>query len=187
MAAGSEVAFRQFFELYRRRLFSYLFRITNSRELAEDAMQEIFLKLWDKRELFLEIENLNAYLHRMAHNFAYHGFRRIAKEALVLDHLRAGSDKLVAEPEDRLVSKEVQLYIQSLVDQLTPQQRRVFLLSREGGLKQEEIAQRLGISLFAVKKHMVDALRFLRNEISGEYGSLAIALFVLFDLKYPGG
>jgi RNA polymerase sigma-70 factor (ECF subfamily) len=60
------------------------------------------------------------------------------------------------------------------------------LLSREGGLKQEEIAQRLGISLSAVKKHMVDALRFLREEISGKYGSLAIALFVLFDLKFPG-
>jgi RNA polymerase sigma-70 factor (ECF subfamily) len=163
-----------------------LFRITDSRELAEDAMQEIFLKLWNRRELFHEIENLNAYLHRMAHNFAYHGFRRMAKEALVLDHLRAGSEKVGVEPEDRLISKEVQGYIHSLVDQLTPQQRRVFLLSREGGLKQEEIAQRLGISLSAVKKHMVDALRFLREEISGKYGSLAIALFVLFDLKFPG-
>lgn len=180
VADGSETAFRTLFNLYRRRLYSYVFKITESRETAEDAVQDIFLKLWDRRHTLPGIENISAYLHRMAYNFAYHGFRQLAKESLLLDHLRSQSPHSTYNPVDTVVSREVKVYIQTVVDRLTPQQRKVFLLSREGGLKQEEIARRLGISIFAVKKHMVDALRFLRDEISQQYGPQAIAVIVVF-------
>lgn len=86
------------------------------------------------------------------------------------------------EASGELISKEVQQYIRNLVDRLTPQQRRVFLLAREGGLKQEEIAKLLGISVFVVKKHMVNALKFMREEIGKTYGPQAVAVFVIFGM-----
>ena len=150
--------------------------------MAEDAIQEIFLKLWSVRGTLPAIGNINAYLHRMAHNYAYHGFRRLAKETLLLDHLRKQEDGNTCNPVQELLSKEAAAYIQLLVDQLTPQQRKVFLLSREGGLKQEEIASRLNISISTVKKHMVDALAFLREEIRQNYSLYATALFVIHQL-----
>ena len=182
IASGSEAAFRELFQAYRRKLFSYIFKITASREVAEDTVQDIFLKLWSVRETLPAIGNINAYLHRMAHNYAYHGFRRLAKEALLLDHLRKQEDGDIANPVQELLSKEAAAYVQLLVDRLTPQQRKVFLLSREGGLKQEEIADRLNISISTVKKHMVDALAFLREEIRQSYSLYATALFVIHQL-----
>ncbi len=182
IASGSEAAFRELFQAYRRKLFSYIFKITGSREIAEDTVQDIFLKLWSVREALPAIGNINAYLHRMAHNYAYHGFRRLAKETLLLDHLSRQEQGDTHSPVQELLSKEVVAYIQLLVDRLTPQQRKVFLLSREEGLKQEEIAGRLNISISTVKKHMVDALAFLREEIRQNYSLYAIAVFVIWQL-----
>src|SRR5262249_27736664 len=88
IAAGSEAAFRELFQAYRKKLFTYVYKIIESREVAEDAVQEIFLKLWSIRETLPAINNINAYLHRMAHNYAYHGFRQLAKEELMLDYLK---------------------------------------------------------------------------------------------------
>lgn len=182
IAAGNELAFRELFQAYRKKLFSYIFKITASGEIAEDTIQDIFLKLWSVRETLPAIGNINAYLHRMAHNYAYHGFRRLAKETLLLDHLRKQENSNTCNPAQELLSKEVAAYIQVLVDRLTPQQRKVFLLSREGGLKQEEIASRLNVSISTVKKHMVDALSFLREEIRQNYSLYAVALFVIYRL-----
>lgn len=181
IAVGNESAFRELFLIYRRKLFTYVYKITESREIADDTVQDIFLHLWSVRETLPRINHINAYLYKMAHNYAYQGFRRLAKEELLLDHLKKQA-YTPNNPAQELVSKEVTAYIQSLVDRLTPQQRNVFLLSREEGLKQEEIADRLNISIFTVKKHMVDALSFLREEIRQNYGSYAIALFVIYQL-----
>ncbi len=182
ISTGSEVAFKELFQAYRRKLFNYLFKITRSREMAEDSIQDIFLKLWAVRESLPAVGNINAYLHRMAHNYAYHGFRRLAKETLLLNQLRVQEDCDTTSPARELLSKEVATYIQSLVDRLTPQQRKVFLLSREEGLKQAEIANRLNVSISTVKKHMVDALSFLREEIRQNYSLYAPALFVIYQL-----
>lgn len=182
IASGSEPAFRELFQAYRKKLFSYVFKITTSKEIAEDAIQDIFLKLWSARETLPTIGNINAYLHRMAHNYAYQGFRRLAKETLLLDYLRQQGDSDTSTPVQDLLSKEVTDYIRGLVDRLTPQQRRVFLLSREEGLKQEEIARRLNVSIFTVKKHMVDALAFLREDIRQNYSLYAGAVIVIHQL-----
>jgi RNA polymerase sigma-70 factor (ECF subfamily) len=179
IAEGDEMAFRQLFNAYRKQIFSYVLKITDSREMAEDALQEIFLTIWSRRDKLSGITNVNAYLHRMAHNHAYHAFRRIAREMLVLDQLKH-PDLDPWDPNTALISKEVKMQIQNLVERLTPRQREVFLLSREDGLKHEEIASRLGLTRETVKKHMVDALRFLREELGQSYGSLAVAIFVLY-------
>lgn len=184
VAEGNEQAFQLFYDTYRRRLFTYVYKITESIEISEDTIQEIFLTIWMNRHTLTGIENINAYLYRMAHNRAYKGFQRLAKESLVLAQLKNEQvDSVGAAGELQLVSKEVMAYIQSLVDQLTPQQRKVFLLSRENGLKHEEIAEQLGVAQSTVKKHMVEALRFLREEIGKNYGSHAVAIFVIYQLS----
>lgn len=182
VAEGNENAFRQLFNAYRKKLYSYVLKVTRSPEMAEDAVQEIFLKVWDKREKLSAVDNINAYLHRMAHNYSYDGFKQVAKEALVLSNLRNAFEPDYRNPADELISKEVKVYIQGIVDRLTPQQRQVYLLSREGGLKHSEIAERMNISVLTVKKHIGDALHFLRTEIGEGYGSQAIALYVIYQL-----
>ena len=182
VSEGNEDAFRQLFNSYRAKLYTYIFKITESKETSEDVVHDVFLKIWTQREKLPEINNLNAYLYKMAHNQAFNGLRRKAKEILVMTELGKGSGTSIQEPEQSLVRKEIRKFIDEAVNNLTPQQKEVFQMSRELGLKQEEIAQRLGISILTVKKHLTDALNSLRKEIAQAYGSYSIALFVIWGL-----
>jgi len=187
VATGSERAFATLFNAYRKKLYTNIFRLTESRETAEDTVHEVFLKVWLHRSSLASVDNFGAYLQRMARNVAVSGFRRMAKETLILSELRKeeGSHFRIeqpAQPEHQLMSKEVHIFIRQAVDKLTPQQKAVYLLSRDGGLKTDEIAQQLGISPNTAKKHLSDALHYLRRLLNDAYGPYAIALFVFFDV-----
>jgi FixJ family two-component response regulator len=81
-----------------------------------------------------------------------------------------------------LVRKQVRELIHEAVGKLTPQQKAVFKMSREEGLKQEDIARQLNISIFTVKKHLTDALNYLRKEITDSYGSQAITICIMYGI-----
>ena len=182
VSKGDELAFRQIFNTYHGKLYSYIIKITDSRETAEDTVNDVFLKLWLNKEKLLEIENLNAYLYRMAHNHAYNGLRRMAKQILIISELEKTAGHEYSGPDDKLLRKELREMIHAAIGKLTPQQRAVYKMSREESLKQEDIARQLNISIFTVKKHLTDALNCLRKEISDSYGSLAVAYFAIHHL-----
>jgi RNA polymerase sigma-70 factor (ECF subfamily) len=184
LSVGSEEAFRTLFKAYRDKLYTYILKLSGSVETAEDIVHDVFLKLWVRRERLTEIENLNNYLYRMAHNQALTVFRRMAKETLILAEIQKGQGLETGfEGEDQITHREVLAFIRQAVDQLTPQQKQVFLMSREQGLKLGEIARRLDISERTVKNHISKALRFLREEIGGSFGANAIILYVIFNLS----
>ncbi|MBX3239917.1 MAG: RNA polymerase sigma-70 factor [Chitinophagaceae bacterium] len=182
LAEGSEEAFTAIFLRYRGKLYHYIFTITASREMAEDTVHDVFLKIWNNREKMAGIENMNAYLFRVCHNQAISGLRRMAKEALILSELRQETTPFLPDA-DPVSQKEIRAYIQQAVNKLSPQQRQVFLLSRQEGLKHNQIAEQLGISINTVKTHMGQALRFLRDEIGQQYGLQSTAIWVIYHLS----
>jgi RNA polymerase sigma-70 factor (family 1) len=184
IAEGNGEAFRIMFLHYGPMLKSYLLKLSRSRETAEDIVHDVFLEIWKNREGLTEVEQFKPYLFRAVHNRAHRSFERQAKESLILHELRKRQNLAVAfEGEDSITSKEVRNFIRQTVDKLTPQQKKIFLLSRHQGLNHGEIAERLGISIHTVKNHMTDALRFLRNEIDNSYGSYALAIIILHELS----
>lgn len=92
--AGSEAAFSALFRHYRGRLYHYILTLTASREMAEDTVHDVFLKIWNNREPLAGINNMNAYLFRVCHNQAISGLRRMARETLILAERYIGDDKL---------------------------------------------------------------------------------------------
>jgi RNA polymerase sigma-70 factor (family 1) len=184
VSGGDEKAFAILFNTYRPKLYSYIIKITGSEEAAEDCVHDVFLKIWLQKEKLTDIQNLNAYLHRMAHNHALNGLRRMTKQALAIAELEKEKPTENTTPEETAARKEVLQFINDAVNKLTPQQKQVFKLSREAGLKQDEIAAQLGISVLTVKRHLTDALNFLRKEVSKSYGSQAVCLWVVFRLVH---
>ena len=183
VAGGNEDAFRVLFNGYRSRLYTYILKLSRSNEIAEDTVHDVFLKLWENRQNLAHVDNLNAYLYRMAHNKAYTGFKRRAKESLILALLEKEQTGIYeGASDDSISTKEVREFIQQAVNKLTPQQKKVFLLSRQEGLKLDEIATTLQISKNTAKNHLIQALHTLRQEIQINYGSQAIALYVIFNL-----
>jgi RNA polymerase sigma-70 factor (family 1) len=179
--AGDETAFAQLFNLYKNKLYSFIYNLSGSATVAEDVLQETFLKIWRDREQLSGIENINAYLYRMAQNHAINVLRRQSREALLLNEVRRLAPEGV-QGDEWLAAKEVQTALQQAIDQLPPQQRKVYQLGQEQGLTYEQIAQSLSISTSTVRNHMVQALKTIREYIARNYPALLIYTTPLLTL-----
>lgn len=168
VAEGDEIAFTRIFHMYKHKLYSFILQLSGSPAAAKDVLQEVFLKIWHQRTGLPKIENLNAYLFRMAQNQAINGLRRQAREALVTAEIsRQQPDN--ARAEETVFGREVQALLYKALDRLPLQQRKVFELSRNEGLTYEEIAARLDISVSTVRNHMVQSLKNIRAYILASY------------------
>jgi RNA polymerase sigma-70 factor (family 1) len=182
IAAGDEIAFGNLFHAWRDKLYFYILRITNSSETAEDVLQDVFCKLWIKRDDLSEVNNFGAYLFRMAHNHAISGMRRMAQETIILSELRREALSSGLPIDETLLCKQVQEKLKQIVDQLPRQQRLVYTLSREQGLKQEEIALQLDITVSTVQNHMTQALRNIRKQLSHFFPEVAYQIIIAFTI-----
>lgn len=179
--ANSELdAFRRLYEHYLQKVYSYSYFLTRSSEQAEDLTQELFAKIWIKRAELKSIENFDAWLTTLVRNSAYNYLKRNAVEQKALRKIQVSQHLESLSVEDSLINKEYSKIYQEAINQLPPQQKKVFLLSRNEGLKQEEIASNLGISLNTVKNHMKAALFSIRTYMKSYVSSLLFWLLLKF-------
>ena len=151
VAGGDEKAFRLLFGAYHQPLAVHVYRLTGSMELAEEIVQDVFLKIWMSREALAEIQQFAAYLFVVSKHHALNALRKIARERV---RERAWATTALA---DGNAADDQDIYynlIDQAISRLPPQQQKVYLLSRHERLKYREIAERMGISTETVKKYM---------------------------------
>lgn len=181
VAEGNEQAFASLFHAWRDKLYFFLLRITNSPETAEDLVQDVFVKLWLNRSGLSEVTHFSAWLYRVTQNQALSGMRRMALETTILAEMRKEAS-ISGQPIDEAVMyKQLQEKLQQAIDRLSPQQKLVYTLGRIEGLKHEEIAARLNLSLNTVRNHMTEALRNIRLNLGRDYQLIALCCLFLFD------
>jgi len=125
------------------------------------------MKIWLGREKLPEVNCFSAWLNTITRNHIYNALRKLAGEELLLEKLlspQTPADRPDA-PIENMSLKELQEALQNVIATLTPQQKKVFELSRMEGLRHEEIALRLNISRETVKKHVSEALRIVRGQL----------------------
>jgi len=182
VTAGDEGAFGELFHLWRDKLYFFILRITHSSEMAEDILQDVFVKIWTNRATLDSIEHFDAYIYRMSQNQAISGMRRMAKETLILAELRKGPDSSEFVMDDVVIQRELTKKLQSILHKLPAQQRLVYTMTREQGLRQDEIAQRLKISSSTVKNHMTRALFTIRQELMQHYHTPFIYIPIILSI-----
>ena len=152
VAAGNEMAFKQLFLKYHQQLGAHIFRITNSMDLAEEIVQDVFLKIWINRDALSGVHNFKAYLFVISKNHTLNCLRKLSRER---HHLNICEEKymmsLTADSED---SNSYHTILDQAIDRLPPQQQRVYLLSRHERLRYAEVANRMNISHESVKKYL---------------------------------
>ena len=183
IARGDQLAFTQLFDYYRDRIYSIAFRITHSTTIAEEIVQDVFLKIWLRRDRLIEIQNFSAYLFVITRNHVYKALKQIAKNY----ELTAFTDKdqLSADNDSaRLVmEKEYNSLLQKAIDRLPNQQKQVYQYIKENGLKREEAAGLLHLSPETVKYHLAEAMKNIRS-----FCMLHLDMFIGFILcfLFPG-
>jgi RNA polymerase sigma-70 factor (ECF subfamily) len=163
---GDADAFSEIYEVYKDKVFAFAFTLTKSKDIAEDAVQEVFVKLWEKRAQINTELSFNAYVKTIAYRCIIDFFRSMKRDRTLQQQLQSNMEALRDSTEDALIGKELNRLYQQAVEQLTPQQKRIYALSREQQLNYQEIADEIGISRHTVRNHMAEAIRFIRAYIT---------------------
>ncbi|MBX3239778.1 MAG: RNA polymerase sigma-70 factor [Chitinophagaceae bacterium] len=185
VANGDERAYAVLFHIYRPKIYSFIFRISGSVQSAEDVTQDVFAKIWQSRADLVRIKNFNAYIFRIAHNHFLNAIKKMARETLVLQKIENRS-ATVEEASDVLEKKELLGLFHFAVDELPQKQKMVFLLSKEKGMKQEEISQQLNISVVTVKSHMTQAFRAIRKKLKAVYYFVLLPFTIILTCFFAG-
>ncbi len=175
---GDMRAFDALYNKYCKRLHAFVLKFVKREAEADDIIQEVFLKIWEARSKIDVYTILESFLFTIAYNTTMSQLRKKVHETKYREYLKSiqkieTADKIINE----LHFKELNQNVQLLLNQLTPRQKEIFLLSREQGHTHQEIAKKLNISVNTVKNHMIAALSFLKKEISN---SLIINILFVF-------
>ena len=174
---GDMSAFDIIYKKYSRRLYGFIFRYVKQTVDTEEIVQEVFIKIWQSRDKINIYSSFEAFLFTMAHNATVNLLKKRATEQKYVEHVKSLQNiNEVYELSDEIHYKELKHKFQGLLNELSPRQKEIFLLSREEGLSHKEIAERLGISSNTVKNHLVTTLSFLKNKLDN--GLLISGLFI---------
>jgi RNA polymerase sigma-70 factor (family 1) len=163
VAGGDEKAFDMFFNLYKGKIFAYAYKLSKSRHIAEEIVQEIFIKLWINREQLREVNNPGTYIFVMVKNKVIDYLRKIANEDGIFTQVWKFINAQQDTADKVLDAKESQGLINVALGQLSTQKRKIFLMSRSEGLSHREIAEKLSLSVSSVKNHIVETLSHIKS------------------------
>lgn len=167
LRAGDSQAIEILFNQYSTRLHGIVNRIIGDPETAKDLLQEIFYRLWKKREE-LQILSIEPYLVRVSVNEALAYLRRgqSGHRLVTLNEVTESRIKIHTDPDRGLEYSELEVLIKTAIASMPPQRRAVFTLSRFEHMSYAEIAKALDISEKSVEKHIARALTSLRTALA---------------------
>ncbi|HVS95336.1 MAG TPA: RNA polymerase sigma-70 factor [Puia sp.] len=180
---GSEAAFRAIYDAHERRIYHFALYLTKSPAIAEEVVQEAFIRLWERRSMLAADSQLGAFLKKIVQNLVLDLYRKAARDRSLLSHIREQREALERQGSEPLLQKELQRAYREALEQLPPQQRAVFLLSREEQLSYQQIADHLGLSRNTVRNHMSEAIRSVRQYIHHHTGLACLLLAFILQEK----
>lgn len=160
----SEDWFIKIFDQHYDRLKNYLFYLSGDIDWVNDALQDTFLIIWEKRNKIKE-ETLSAYLYKVARNIFLKQYRH---KAVRLKFERQVQIDITEKPAvENILADEFEVHLQQAVSDLPERCRTVFLMSKLDEMTNKQIAGNLDISVKAVEKQMTKAYKLLRGKLSG--------------------
>lgn len=179
---SDQQAFKELYLVYFDRLYKFAFSILHSSEFAEEAVNDVFLNIWQKRSSLKNIESLKNYLFISTKNTSFNYLSKFRKERnTTLDDVLVRFEIDDLTPETAFFTAEIRKEIEQAINQLPPKTKLVFQMAKVEGLKYKEIAQILDISVNTIDNHIATAIKKLcvtLKNISPE--EINLILFQLF-------
>jgi RNA polymerase sigma-70 factor (family 1) len=161
VAKGDEMAFTRLYLHFGKKLIQFAVSLVRSKEIAEELVEDVFVKLWASRNHITDIENLTVYLYVAVKNRSLNSLSHKAKELIAapFDYLDTTLDEFASDPYDIMITSEMMASMQHAIDELPPRCKMIFKLIREDGLKYKEVADILNISVNTIDAQMAIAVR----------------------------
>ena len=162
---GSHSAYEKIFVAYYGKIKYFINGFIKSEETAQELAQDIFLKLWERRESIDPEKSLGYFMYTMARNATFNFLKHKLVHSTYVSRFSAG-EHLELSTEEKVYANEIGLIVAMAVKKMPSQRRKIYELSRHEGLTNDEIATKLGLSKKTVENQLSIALKELKKVIS---------------------
>lgn len=182
IANGDQQAFGSLFNFYRNKVYGYAYAILQVDGSAEEIVQDVFIKLWIKRQSLTNIDNFGGFLRTTVKNETLNALKKIAliQKSHQIAHL--DNTEIDLSTENAIQFRETRKLLENAIEKLPPQQKLIYNLCHIEGLKQKDVANQLNITPLTVKTHLRDAVKAIKNYLS-THDEVIAAPLLLFFLK----
>lgn len=179
MIGGDENAFKYFFDSYYEDLCNFVNGYLRDETLSEDIVQSIFIYLWEKRDSLLSNSSIKSYLYSASKNKSLNFLRNEKNKNRIEGEIFAQPELFSEEKADSFIEfEELKTLISKAIDVLPMQCKTIYQLSRDEGLSNKEIAEKLGIAVKTVENQMTIAIRKLKDSLQ-PYKDQIFILFII--------
>jgi RNA polymerase sigma-70 factor (family 1) len=163
IAKSDETAFTQLYLQFSKKLQQFAISLVRSKEISEELVEDVFVKIWANRSHITEIDNLTVYLYVAVKNKALNILSQKAKELIAapFDYLDLPVDEFATDPYDLMITSEIMTRMHRVIENLPPRCKMIFKLIREDGLKYKEVAEILNISVNTIDAQIAIAVKKL--------------------------
>ena len=166
IADNDQAALKMLFDHYSDSFFQLAYAIVRSKEMAEEIVEDVFIRVWEKRSRIVTIENFSFYLYITTRNTSISYLRKWRNKTHInFDDVELPHYQLSITPEDILISGEIIQRINQAINKLPPKCLLIFKLVKEDGLKYREVAELLNINIKTVENQVGIALKKIHAAI----------------------
>lgn len=178
---GSVKAFDALYQLYSARLYNFVLKISKGDTyMAEEIVQRVFIKIWEDRSMLDTQKSFNAFICTIAKNMLMNEYKHQMVEFVYQEYILQINKDESSDGVDKIEYVFLEKYLNTLIEQLSPARREVYIMNRIDKLTVKEIAQRSGKSEKTIEKQLSEANEFIRRQFSKHYDKLFSLLIIPF-------
>lgn len=179
LSQGNEIAFTTLYNRYKNVVYSSALKITKSKTLSEEVVQDVFMKIWLRKEELKDITDFESYLFISGRNQIFNMIKKIAREDTFKSDLKH-TDSSFNATDSFLKDEQYNVLLSQILLKLPPQQQKIYQMAKVEGLSHQKIAEILDISPLTVKKHMAQALKLIRVQLARHINLIIISFGYFF-------
>lgn len=177
LKSGERVAFEKIYQTYSPRIFLSILKMVKSVDDAQEILQDVFIKVWEKRELIDPEQSFKSYLFQISRFTVYNFIRKVNLDKKLKAYLCLENSELYTHIEENIACKENDQFIMNAIEELPNQRKQIYKLCKIEGKSYAEVSMQLGISSSTINDHIVKATKFLKQRHASF--SAAVSLTVI--------
>jgi RNA polymerase sigma-70 factor (family 1) len=182
ISIGNRHAFTELYQFYHKKVYGYALSIVNEEFLAQEVVQDVFMKIWIRRNTLLSIDNFAGYLAVCTRNETLNAIKKIAAQQKHYQVVQKTQTELDEGTEQQIQLRETRKMLDRAIQRLPPQQKKVYSLLNVQGLKLDDVAERMHITPSTTKTHLKAAIKNIRNFMDVYYRTLGIIIFIFHKI-----